>query len=95
MANKYETILIVNMGLGEEGIKGIVEKFTNLIAANGTVESVEDWGKRTLAYEIDDMKEGYYTLINFEAAPEFPKELDRIYKITEGVMRTIIIRKGE
>ena len=95
MANKYETIFIVNTGLGEEGIKEMVEKFSTLIAEHGTVESIEDWGKRSLAYEIDDMKEGYYTLINFESGAEFPAELDRVYKITEGIMRSIIIRKGE
>ncbi len=95
MTNKYETIFIVNTGLGEEGIKELVSKFSALIAENGTVESVEDWGKRVLAYEINDLKDGYYTLINFEAPPEFPAELDRIFKITEGVIRSIIVRKGE
>ena len=67
--------------------------FTYLIAAYGTLESVAEWGKRGLAYEIDDEQEGYYVLVNFTAAHEFPAELDRIYKITEGVIRSLIVAK--
>ena len=69
------------------------EKFTNLISSNGTVESVDEWGKRRLAYPIDYKTEGYYVLVNFSSKPEFPKELERIYGITEGVLRTIVIKK--
>ena len=90
---KYETIFIVNPNLGEEAIAAIVEKFKTLIADNGTVESVDDWGKRRMAYEINDLREGYYTLIQFESAPNFPAELDRVYKITDGIMRSIIISR--
>ena len=66
---KYETIFIVNPNLGEEAITAIVEKFKALIADNGTVVSVDDWGKRRMAYEINDLREGYYTLIEFESLP--------------------------
>ena len=66
-------------------------KFQSLVEANGTVDKVEDWGKRRMAYAIDDLHEGYYTLIQFTSAPSFPAELDRIYKITDGVMRSIIV----
>lgn len=90
---KYETIFIVNPNLGEEAIAAIVEKFKTLIADNGTIESVDDWGKRRMAYEINDLREGYYTLIQFESAPNFPAELDRVYKITDGIMRSIIISR--
>ena len=69
------------------------EKFKALIAQHGTVENVADWGKRRLAYAINDMTEGYYTLIEFECAPDFIKELTRVYNITEGVMRSIVIAK--
>ena len=93
MANKYETVLIVDPALGEEGVAAVVEKFKNLIAAGGTVENVEDWGKRTLAYEINDCIEGYDTLIHFEAPSDFPAELDRVYNITEGVLRSMIVAK--
>lgn len=91
--NSYETIFIIDTGLEEDKIKALVEKFTGLIAANGTVESVDEWGKRKLAYEINDRTEGYYVLVNFKANGEFPKELDRNYRITDGILRTIIIRK--
>ncbi len=91
--NKYETIFVLDAALEEEKITALSEKFQKLIADNGTVESVDVWGKRKLAYPIDFKTEGYYVLVNFASAPEFPKELERIYGITDGVMRTITIRK--
>lgn len=93
--NSYETIFIIDAALEEDAIKALQEKFTNLIASNGTVESVDEWGKRRLAYEIKDKTEGYYVLVNFSSDSEFPKELDRQYRITDGILRTIIIRKDE
>ena len=89
----YETIFIVDASLEEDAVKALVEKFTNLIAKNGTVESTDEWGKRKLAYEIDDKTEGYYVLVDFTADGDFPKELDRQYRITDGILCTIIIRK--
>ena len=91
--NKYETIFVLDAALEEEAINALSEKFQKLIADNGTVESVDVWGKRKLAYPIDFKTEGYYVLVNFASNPEFPKELERIYGITDGVMRTITIRK--
>lgn len=91
--NSYETIFIIDAGLEEDKRVALIEKFTNLIAANGSVESVDEWGKRRLAYEIDDKNEGYYVLVNFKSNSDFPKELDRNYRITDNVLRTIIIRK--
>ena len=91
--NKYETIFVLDAQLEEEKINALSEKFQALIAANGTVESVDVWGKRKLAYPIDFKTEGYYVLVNFASNPEFPKELERIYGITDGVMRSITIRK--
>ena len=93
--NSYETIFIIDAALEEDAIKALQEKFTNLIASNGSVESVDEWGKRRLAYEIKDRTEGYYVLVNFSSDSEFPKELDRQYRITDGILRTIIIRKDE
>ena len=93
--HSYETIFIIDAGLDEEATKAVVEKFTNLIAANGTVEEVDEWGKRRLAYEIDDKTEGYYVLVNFTSDADFPKELDRQYRITDTVLRTIIVRRDE
>ena len=94
-ANKYETIFVLDATLDEEKVASLSDKFTKLIEKNGTVESVEAWGKRRLAYPIDYKTEGFYTLVKFTANPEFPKELERRYGITEGVLRTIVIRIEE
>ena len=82
----YETIMILNTKQTEEEIKALVEKFSALISKNGTLETVEEWGKRKLAYEIEDESEGYYVYITFNSTPDFPAELDRVYKITDGVL---------
>lgn len=93
--NKYETIMVINPTLEEEKIEAIVEKFKALISANGEVTNVDVWGKRKLAYEINDLTEGYYVLVEFSAKPEFPGELERVYKITDGIIRDIVIKKDE
>ncbi len=90
---KYETVFIVDSSLGEEAVSQITEKFKTLIEQNATLDQFDEWGKRKLAYEIDYKSEGNYVLATFTAAPEFPAELDRIYKITDGIMRSIIIAK--
>ena len=92
---KYETMLITSSALDEEASAALVGKFKSLIEANGTIDSVDDWGKRRLAYPINDEEEGVYTVINFTSAPEFPAELDRVYKITDGVLRTMIVAEAE
>ena len=92
--NSYETVFILSITLGEDGITAMVQKFKDLIESNGgTIDSVDEWGKRRLAYPIKKQDDGYYTLINFKSAPEFTAELDRIYKITDGVLRSLIIKK--
>ena len=91
ISGKYETIFIVNPSLEEAAATADVDEFKSLVEANGTNVEVEDWGKRRLAYPIEDQTEGVYTLVRFESKPEFPAELDRIYKITDGVMRSIIV----
>lgn len=93
--SSYETLFIVDVQQGEEGVKALVDKFTGLIAANGTIESVDEWGKRRLAYPINDLAEGYYVLVNFKSAPEFPAELERVFGITDGIMRSIVIKHDE
>ena len=90
---KYETMLVTSAALDEEATAALVGKFKSLIEANGTIETVDDWGKRRLAYEINDLREGHYTLIQFESAPSFPAELDRVSKITDGIMRSIIVSR--
>ena len=91
--SKYETIMVFSLAKGEEAAKELVEKFKALMESNGTLESVDEWGKRRLAYLIYDEAEGYYVLYNYEANPEFPAELERIAKITDGVLRTLVVKK--
>ena len=92
---KYETMLVTNPALDEEASAALVGKFKSLIEANGTIDSVDEWGKRRLAYPIEDNTESVYTVIKFTSNPDFPAELDRVYKITEGVLRSIIIAEEE
>ncbi len=91
----YETMLVTSAKLDEEAAAALMGKFTSLIEANGTIDAVEEWGKRRLAYPIGKEEEGVYTLIHFTSGADFPAELDRVYKITDGVMRTLIIVKDE
>ena len=95
ITGKYEAMFIVNPKIGEEGIAAVVEKFKTLIEANGTLTKMDDWGKRRLAYEIDDQTEGYYTVAQFESPAAFPAELDRVFKITDGIMRSMITSQDE
>lgn len=88
---KYETIFIVNSTLSEEAIAEVVAKFRGLVEANGTIDKCDEWGTRRLAYPIQDMTEGYYVYISFESAPAFPAELDRVYKINDSILRSIIV----
>lgn len=90
--NLYETVIVTSAKLGEEGSAALVERFKTLIGEHGTVKSVDDWGKRRFAYPIQKQTEGYYTLINFESLPEFTAELDRRYQITDGILRTLIVK---
>ncbi len=91
---KYETIFILSPSFDEETVKANIEKFKGVIEnGGGTVENVDFWGKRKLAYEISKVNEGYYTLVNFTANPELPRELDRIFRITDGVIRHIIVNE--
>ncbi len=92
LINKYETVFVLNPELSEDATKALTAKFTDLIAQNGTIENINEWGKRKLAYPIDDYTEGYYVVVNFTANPAFPAELSRIYNITDGVLRSIIVR---
>ena len=90
--NSYESLFIVDVTRGEEATDATVNKFMSLIEANAEVVDVAKWGKRRLAYPINDMPEGYYVVATFKAAPEFPSELERLFNIDETVMRSMIIR---
>ncbi|MBQ7300665.1 MAG: 30S ribosomal protein S6 [Clostridia bacterium] len=87
----YETMFIVNPQLSEDDTKAIVEKFTALMAENGEIEQVNEWGKRRLAYPINDLMEGYYVLVNHKADTQFIKELTRLFNINENIMRSMTI----
>ncbi len=91
--SNYEVMMVFSLKNGEEQANVLLEKFKAMIEANGTLGEVDVWGKRRLAYLIDDEAEGFYALANFESNPEFPAELDRVFKITDGVLRTMIIKK--
>ena len=90
---KYESIIIVNPNVDEAGLKALEEKFTGLINENGKVESVENMGKKRLAYSINKMTEGTYILFNFEAEPDSIQELERVYRITDDIMKFIVVKK--
>lgn len=94
-SEKYELMYIIDPNVGEDGIAAIVEKFKTLIETNGTIDEMEEMGKRKLAYEINYISEGYYVLVKFVSGPEFPAELDRILGITEGVIRSMITLRCE
>ena len=91
---KYEVVYIVNPTKSEEEIKELVAKFQSLAEQHASAVEVEEWGKRKLAYEIDDQTEGYYVLMSFTSAPQFPAELDRLMRINTGIMRSLITKKN-
>ena len=93
IVSSYETMFIIDNRLDEAATKAIVEKFTALISENGTIESLNEWGKKRLAYPINDQNDGYYVLIDFSSSPDFISVLDRVFKITEGVVRSMTIKK--
>ena len=93
MMNKYESVIIVNPNVDEAGLKALEDKFTGLINENGKVESVENIGKKKLAYEIKKFTEATYMLFNFESKPEAIAELERVYRITDDILKFIVVRK--
>ena len=90
--NSYESLFIVNVTKGDDAVEATVNKFVSLIEANAEIVDVAKWGKRRLAYPINDMPEGYYVVVTFKSAPEFPSEMDRLFNIDETIMRSMIIK---
>ena len=90
--NSYEVMFIADVSNGDEAAEATVSKFVSIIEANAEVVDVAKWGKRRLAYPINDMPEGFYTVVTFKSAPEFPSELERLMNIDESVMRSLVIR---
>ena len=93
--NKYESVIIIKPGVDEEGLKALEDKFVGLINENGKAEEPTYMGLKKLAYEINKNREAHYVLINFEAKPEFIKELERVYRITDEVLKFIVVRKED
>lgn len=91
--NSYETVVVFSLKNGEEAISTMVQKFKELIEKNAVLDGIDEWGKRRLAYMINKESEGYYVLFNFTSEAAFPAELDRVYKITDGILRSLIIKK--
>ncbi len=85
----YETLYVLDATMTEEAIAALVEKFSSLVAANGTLESVDKWGKKKLAYPINDLTDGYFVLMSYSSPSDFPAEVARITKITDGVLRAV------
>ncbi len=92
---KYEAVIVYSVKNGEEQVKSLNEKFTDLIKTNSTLTKVDEWGQRKLAYEINYESEGWYVVYNFESAPDFPAELERIINITDGVLRSVVVLAKE
>ncbi len=92
---KYEAMVIFYPNLEEEKRNSLLERFKGIIQSGGSLTTVDEWGMRKLAYLIDDLAEGFYVLMNFESNPEVVKELDRVAKISDGIMRHMITREEE
>ena len=95
ITSKYEVIYVVDGTLAEEASTELINKFKAMIEANATIDEVQDWGKKRLAYPIDDINEGYYTLVHFTSAHDFPAELERNFNITDGILRALVVKAGE
>ena len=95
ITGKYEVLYIIDPAQGEEGIAALVEKFKAMVEAEGTLLNIDEWGKRRMAYAINDLTEGYYVLMNMETNPAFPAELERVMKITDGILRCLVIAVEE
>ena len=92
---KYELVLVLSLSKGEEAVEALKAKFIDMIGKHGTLGEVEEWGKRKLAYPINYETEGVYVVAQFECDENFPAELDRVINITDGVLRSLIVAKGE
>ena len=95
VSGNYEVLYLLNPTLGEEDTAALVARFKELAEGHGTVTEVDEWGKRRLAYPINDLEEGYYVLMTFSSDPAFPAELDRLMRINVSVMRSIIVSKED
>lgn len=93
--NNYEAVLIFKTELADADRNALLDRFKGYIEENGEVVSVDDWGKRKLAYEIDDLKEGYYYIVDFKSEPDHIKEFERRLRLSDYVLRYMVIRKED
>ncbi|WP_311481018.1 30S ribosomal protein S6 [uncultured Anaerococcus sp.] len=93
--NNYEAVLIFKTELADADRNALLDRFKGHIEENGEVVSVDDWGKRRLAYEIDDLKEGYYYIVDFKSEPDHIKEFERRLRLSDFVLRYMVIRKED
>ena len=91
LGEKYEAMVVFSVKNGEEQVKSLVAKFTDLIKANGELVNVDEWGKRKLAYPINYENDGYYVVYTFSSKTDFPAEFERIINITDGVLRSMVL----
>ena len=91
--SNYETLFIVDTSIGDDNIKAAVDRFTGLIESNGTLTEKDEWGKKRLAYPINFKEEGYYVLLNFSSGPQFLAELERVFNITDSILRAFTLKK--
>ena len=89
----YETLFVLSGNLAEDAYVALKDKFVTLVGDNATDVTVNEWGKRRLAYPINYITEGYYVLVNFKSEPDFPRELTRVFGITEGIIRYMTTAK--
>lgn len=93
---KYETLYVLNPTFEEEKIKELIEKFKGVVESNdGQIDNIDEWGVRKLAYTINQHTEGFYVLMNFTAEPEAAQDLERVFKITDGVLRYLVVREDD
>lgn len=90
--NSYETVAVFSLKNGDEAVSTLVQKFKDFIEKNATINEFDEWGKRKLAYMINKESEGYYVFFKFDCESDFPAELDRVYKITDGILRSLIVK---
>ena len=95
LLNKYETIFIVDAELSEEARIPVIERFKNMIETNGQLDTIDEWGNRRLAYPVNDKLDGYYVYVVYDAPADFPMELERVFKITDSILKFLIIRKND
>ncbi|MBQ9383368.1 MAG: 30S ribosomal protein S6 [Ruminiclostridium sp.] len=88
---KYEAVIVFSLKNGEDAVKALVEKFSNLIKEHAALVDIDEWGKRKLAYEINYEADGYYVVYHFDGKPEFPDELERVLNITDGILRYLVV----